>query len=98
MARIGQGWASQILARIEYGPNGPIHIALVGWAKMGRVSLFPTSNDDAASWVWSVPRFKDIPLGSAKVPGLGFLGFVTSGLVLSHSLRKMIPLFLFVCL
>ena len=37
--------------------------------------------DDAAGWVWGIPRFRDIPLGSAKVPGSGFLGFVTSGLL-----------------
>ena len=69
------------------------------------------SGDDVTGWVWGVPWFKDIPLGFAKVPGSGFLGFVTSGLlnlqnggffnpsrVLSHSLLKLIPIFcLFAC-
>ena len=39
------------------------------------------SSDDAAGWVWGVPRFKDIPLGPAKVLGLRFLGYVASGLL-----------------
>ena len=30
--------------------------------------------------MWDVPRFENIPFGSAKVPSLGFLGLVTSGL------------------
>ena len=30
--------------------------------------------------MWDVPRLKDIPLGSTKVPSSGFLGLVTSGL------------------
>ena len=30
--------------------------------------------------MWDVPRFRDIPLGSEKVPSLRFLGLVTSGL------------------
>ena len=29
------------------------------------------SSDDAPGCVWVIPRFKDIPLGSATVPGLG---------------------------
>ena len=40
------------------------------------------SGDDAAGWVWGVPRFRDIPLGPAKVSGLGFLGSVASGLLI----------------
>ena len=36
--------------------------------------------DDATSDVWNILRFGDIPLGSAKVPSLGLLGLVTSGL------------------
>ena len=39
------------------------------------------SGDDAAGWVWGIPRFRDIPLGSTKVPSSGFLGFVTSRLL-----------------
>ena len=39
------------------------------------------SGDDAAGWVWGIPKFRDIPLGSVKVPGSWFLGFVTSGLL-----------------
>ena len=35
---------------------------------------------DAASDMWDVPRFRGIPLGSAKVPISRFLGLVTSGL------------------
>ena len=31
--------------------------------------------------MWGVPKLRDIPLGSAKVLGLRFLGFVTSGLL-----------------
>ena len=37
--------------------------------------------DDGAGWVWGVPRFRDIPLGPAKVPSSGFLGVVASGLL-----------------
>ena len=29
------------------------------------------AGDDAPSCVWGIPSFKDIPLGSTKVPGLG---------------------------
>ena len=53
-----------------------------------------------------VPRFRDIPLGPAKVPSSGFLGFVASGF--SNLQRggffcllrvlKLIPIFLFVFL
>ena len=39
------------------------------------------SSDDVAGWVWGVPRFRDIPLGSTKVSSSKFLGFVTSGLL-----------------
>ena len=35
------------------------------------------SGDDAAGGMWDVPSFGDIPLGSAKVPSLGFLGLTT---------------------
>ena len=38
-------------------------------------------DDDVAGWVWGVPRFRDIILGPAKVPGSGFLGSVASGLL-----------------
>ena len=40
------------------------------------------SGDDVASWVWVVPRFRDIPLGLEKVPGSGFLGFVAIGFLI----------------
>ena len=39
------------------------------------------SDDDVAGRGWGVPRFRDIPLGLMKVPGSGFLGFVTSRLL-----------------
>ena len=39
------------------------------------------SSDDVIGWVWGIPRFRDIPLRSKKVRGLGFLGFVTCGLL-----------------
>ena len=35
------------------------------------------SGDDVVGDMWDVPRFGDIPLGSAKVPSSGFLGLVT---------------------
>ena len=38
------------------------------------------SGDDAIGGMWDVPRFGDIPLGSAKVPSSRFLGLVTNGL------------------
>ena len=38
------------------------------------------SSDDVVGGMWDVPRFENIPLGSVKVPSLGFLGLVTSGL------------------
>ena len=38
------------------------------------------SGDDVVGGFWVIPRFGGIPLCSAKVPSLGFLGFVTSGL------------------
>ena len=38
------------------------------------------SGDDAVGSMWDVPRFRFIPLGSVKVPSLGFLGIGTSGL------------------
>ena len=72
------------------------------------------SSDDAAGGVWDIPRFGEIPLGSAKVPSSGFLGHVTSGLLnlqrgISFVFRgfcrlcclmglKLIPIFLFVYL
>ena len=71
------------------------------------------SSDDAASSVWDIPRFGNIPLGFVKVPSSGLLGLVTSGLLnLQRKIsfvfrgfcrlfclmgRKLIPFFLFVC-
>ena len=39
------------------------------------------SGDDVVGCVWGIPRrYRDIPLGSARVPSSRFLGLVTSGL------------------
>ena len=38
------------------------------------------SGDDVTGGMWDVPRFGDIPLGSARVPSSGFLGLVSSWL------------------
>ena len=36
------------------------------------------SSNDVAGGIWDVPMFGDSPLGSTKVPSLGFLGLVTN--------------------
>ena len=46
------------------------------------------SSDDAASCVWDIPRFGDIPLGYAKVPSSRLFGLVTSGFL---NLQRGIP-------
>ena len=58
-------WVRKFLFLIE----GPIIIRRWGFG------------DDAASGVWDIPRFEDIPLGYVKVPSSRLLGLVTSGLL-----------------
>ena len=39
------------------------------------------SGNDATNGVWGIPRFRDIPLGSTKVPSSSLLALLTSGLL-----------------
>ena len=47
---------------------------------------------------WDIPKFGDIPLGSTKVPSLGLLGLVTSGLLnLQREISFVFPGFCHLC-